>query len=46
MPQSYARTLAREIRAECRVQTITGAGHLAWLDQPQKAAEAIEAFLA
>jgi pimeloyl-ACP methyl ester carboxylesterase len=46
MPQSYAKTLAREIRAESRIQTIAGAGHLAWLDQPQKTAEAIEAFLA
>jgi len=46
MPQGYAKTLATKIKGPNRVQTIDGAGHLAYLDQPQAVATAIETFLA
>lgn len=45
MPGSYAAAFAGGIKAPVRVQTIAGAGHLAYLDQPQAVADAIHAFL-
>ncbi|TXL69676.1 alpha/beta hydrolase [Vineibacter terrae] len=46
MPTSYAHTIAASIKGQGQVQTIAGAGHLAYLDQPQAVAAAIEMFLA
>ncbi|HJQ55731.1 MAG TPA: alpha/beta fold hydrolase [Vineibacter sp.] len=45
MPRSYAETLAKGIKGKTTVRLIADAGHLAHLDQPQAAADAIESFL-
>jgi pimeloyl-ACP methyl ester carboxylesterase len=45
LPPSYAQKFARRIgrrgNGAARIQTIAGAGHLAYLDQPQAVAEAV-----
>jgi pimeloyl-ACP methyl ester carboxylesterase len=45
MPRGYARVFADSIKGPVTVQTIAGAGHLAYLDQPEATAAAITAFL-
>jgi pimeloyl-ACP methyl ester carboxylesterase len=46
MPPGYAQVFARSIKGPSKIQTIAGAGHLAYLDQPQATADAIRTFLA
>ena len=41
LPPSYAAKFARGINGSTRVQTIAGAGHLAYLDQPEAVARAV-----
>ncbi len=44
IPQSYAKIFADGISGETKIETITGAGHLAELDEPEAVAKAIHAF--
>lgn len=46
LPPSYAAKFARGINGSTRVQTIAGAGHLAYLDQPEAVARAVLQHLA
>jgi len=41
MPRSYARYFAEGISGQTEIQTIAGAGHLAWLDKPDETAKAV-----
>jgi pimeloyl-ACP methyl ester carboxylesterase len=41
LPPSYARKLAKGINGSTRMETIAGAGHLAYLDQPEAVAKAV-----
>jgi len=41
LPPSYAKKFATGINGSTRVQTIAGAGHLAYLDQPEAVAKAV-----
>jgi pimeloyl-ACP methyl ester carboxylesterase len=41
LPAGYAQKFARGINGSTRVQTIAGAGHLAYLDQPGAVARAV-----
>jgi pimeloyl-ACP methyl ester carboxylesterase len=41
LPPSYARKFAKGINGSTRVHTIAGAGHLAYLDQPEAVAKAV-----
>lgn len=45
IPASYMDTFRDGVSSEVRVETITGAGHLAELDQPQAVADAIRGFI-
>ena len=45
MPRSYARTIAKAIKAPTEVRIIAGAGHLAELDKPDEVAAAILGFM-
>lgn len=45
-PPSYAAKFAKAINGATKVQTVPGAGHLAYLDRPQDVAQAILAHLA
>jgi pimeloyl-ACP methyl ester carboxylesterase len=44
MPRSYADRFAAGIAGKTEIRVIPGAGHLAELDQPEAAAEAILAW--
>jgi len=46
LPPSYAKKFADGINRSTRSQTIAGAGHLAYLDQPEAVARAVLAHLA
>ncbi|HSI02785.1 MAG TPA: alpha/beta hydrolase [Reyranella sp.] len=46
LPPSYARKFAAGINGATRAETIAGAGHLAYLDQPEAVARAVLAHLA
>ena len=41
LPTGYAQKFADGINGTTRVQTIAGAGHLAYLDQPEEVARAV-----
>ena len=41
LPPSYAKKFAAGINGSTRVQTVAGAGHLAYLDQPDAVARAV-----
>jgi pimeloyl-ACP methyl ester carboxylesterase len=45
LPPSYARKFAAGINGATRVETIAGAGHLAYLDRPKSVAKAVLAHL-
>ena len=45
LPPGYARKFAEGINGSTHVQTIAGAGHLAYLDQPEAVAKAVLAHL-
>ena len=45
VPASYAKRFADGITGETRIQTIAGAGHLSYLDEPEAVAEAVLEFL-
>ena len=45
LPPGYARKFAEGINGSTHVQTIAGAGHLAYLDQPAVVAQAVLAHL-
>jgi pimeloyl-ACP methyl ester carboxylesterase len=45
LPPGYARKFAEGINGSTHVQTISGAGHLAYLDQPEAVAKAVLAHL-
>ena len=45
LPPSYAERFATQINASCEQQTLAGAGHLADIDAPESAAQAVLAFL-
>ena len=45
LPPSYAKKFVAGINGTTRVQTIAGAGHLAYLDQPDAVAKAVIAHL-
>lgn len=45
LPPSYARKFAAGINGSTRVETVAGAGHLAYLDQPDAVARAVLAHL-
>ena len=46
LPPGYAQKFAAGINGTTRVQTIAGAGHLAYLDQPEAVARAVLEHLA
>jgi pimeloyl-ACP methyl ester carboxylesterase len=45
IPPGYAKRFAAGIKGPARITMLAGAGHLAYLDQPEAAAEAILSFL-
>ena len=45
MPRSYADKIAKAIKGKSEIKVIEGAGHLAELDQPDRVAAAITAFM-
>jgi pimeloyl-ACP methyl ester carboxylesterase len=45
VPASYAKVFADGIAGPTRIVSLAGAGHVADLDQPEAAAEAVLAFL-
>jgi pimeloyl-ACP methyl ester carboxylesterase len=45
LPPSYAGKFVGAINGSCRLQTIPGAGHLAYLDQPEAVARAVLAHI-
>jgi pimeloyl-ACP methyl ester carboxylesterase len=46
MPRSYAKRMVEAMRAKVELRTISGAGHLAELDNPDETAEAVLAWTA
>ncbi|HEX9556049.1 MAG TPA: alpha/beta fold hydrolase, partial [Reyranella sp.] len=46
LPPSYAKKFAAGINGASRVETVAGAGHLAYLDQPDAVARAVLAHFA
>jgi pimeloyl-ACP methyl ester carboxylesterase len=46
LPPSYAKKFAAGINGSTRVETVTDAGHLAYLDQPDAVARAVLAHFA
>jgi len=46
VPKSYAEKFARGISGKTRIELIAGAGHLAYLDQPDAVAKAVLAWMA
>jgi pimeloyl-ACP methyl ester carboxylesterase len=45
LPPSYARKFVAGINGATRSETITGAGHLAYIDQPDSVAKAVLSHL-
>jgi len=41
LPPAYAQKFADGINGQTRIQTVAGAGHLAYLDQPEAVARAV-----
>jgi pimeloyl-ACP methyl ester carboxylesterase len=44
-PPSYAAKFAKQLNGKSRVETVAGAGHLAYLDRPEAVARAVLSHL-